>query len=588
MKRLTAIILTIVILSAASAANVYAMGVDIPFDYHISRSTIPAYAKASNDEVVVEAGYFGLIETASSAGEIMVIKNVCYEDIYWLIWTGTEFIGFTENYMIRSEDGYSWTKTEDINNLEHEKYGVSKEKNPFTGSTVGYIDLTDTVDSNHFTYVDDSGQQINVTIFNTGKEYLKFEDCYVYGTGSFIRTLYKSDDRKEWEYVKTSGIDDNSLKNIGTDNIQIINDGKEYLIRNTEFDNSKNIYNQKRGVGVYNFNLELVKPINFTEDNVVDMSYMENTYYITTEAGATYRSVDLDNWEIVGENLGAPIANDQYILYKTRTDIQKGISIANKPYAYEAPILCENGNPAKNIILENITPFGTQVCGDYFVCFTNASAPSDEYNDYSAVKDLDGETLKLSNYISDKARVSFSKDGIYWATIELPVNDVKTIEFTDEAIIIYSNSAQVYFSIKFSDMEQVVPACDTKVQLNDHILGFSQPPVTENDRALVPMRFLFEQMGAAVTWDDATQTATATVPVTTEEEMQTFGLAEENTHTFSVDNTTATVNGSAATMDDPARLINDKTMVPLRFLSENLGFNVHWDEATRTAIVTTE
>ena len=98
----------------------------------------------------------------------------------------------------------------------------------------------------------------------------------------------------------------------------------------------------------------------------------------------------------------------------------------------------------------------------------------------------------------------------------------------------------------------------------------------------------FEQMGAAVTWDDATQTATATVPVTTEEEIQTFGLAEEKSVTFSVDNTTATVNGSAATMDVPARLINDKTMVPLRFLSENLGFNVQWDEATRTAIVTTE
>ena len=73
------------------------------------------------------------------------------------------------------------------------------------------------------------------------------------------------------------------------------------------------------------------------------------------------------------------------------------------------------------------------------------------------------------------------------------------------------------------------------VRLDDKILGFDQPPVTENDRTLVPIRFLFEQMGAAVTWDDATQTATATVPVTTEEEIQTFGLAEEKSVTFSVD-----------------------------------------------------
>ena len=82
------------------------------------------------------------------------------------------------------------------------------------------------------------------------------------------------------------------------------------------------------------------------------------------------------------------------------------------------------------------------------------------------------------------------------------------------------------------------------------------------------MRFLFEQMGAAVTWDDATQTATAAILAGADGE-------QERSVTFGIDNTTATVNGS-------------KTMVPLRFLSENLGFDVQWDEATRTAIVTTE
>lgn len=41
-------------------------------------------------------------------------------------------------------------------------------------------------------------------------------------------------------------------------------------------------------------------------------------------------------------------------------------------------------------------------------------------------------------------------------------------------------------------------------------------------------------------------------------------------------------------MDVPARLVDGKTMVPLRFLSENLGYNVEWDENTNTAIVTTK
>ena len=109
------------------------------------------------------------------------------------------------------------------------------------------------------------------------------------------------------------------------------------------------------------------------------------------------------------------------------------------------------------------------------------------------------------------------------------------------------------------------------VRLNDTILAFDEPPVIENDRTLVPMRFLFEQMGADVEWDQATRTATASM--------------NGATVSFSIDDTTAQVNGTAATMDVPARLINDKTMVPLRFLSENMGYTVTWDEAARTAVI---
>ena len=54
---------------------------------------------------------------------------------------------------------------------------------------------------------------------------------------------------------------------------------------------------------------------------------------------------------------------------------------------------------------------------------------------------------------------------------------------------------------------------------------------------------------------------------------------------FSIDDTSANVNNTVKTMDVPARLINDKTMIPLRFLSEELGYKVEWDNKTRTAII---
>jgi len=47
-----------------------------------------------------------------------------------------------------------------------------------------------------------------------------------------------------------------------------------------------------------------------------------------------------------------------------------------------------------------------------------------------------------------------------------------------------------------------------KVKLNGEYMNFDVPPVMIEDRILVPMRAIFEALGAEVSWDDATQTAT--------------------------------------------------------------------------------
>ena len=123
----------------------------------------------------------------------------------------------------------------------------------------------------------------------------------------------------------------------------------------------------------------------------------------------------------------------------------------------------------------------------------------------------------------------------------------------------------------FSQLREKLPNNPVYVKFNDDILGFDEPPIIEDGSTLVPMRFLFEQMGADVEWDGKTKTTTATL-----------GYKEI---TFSIDNVNARINNKSAKMDVPARLINDKTMVPLRFLSENMGYDVDWDADSRTAIV---
>ena len=343
-----------------------------------------------------------------------------------------------------------------------------------------------------------------------------------------------------------------------------------YMARTNIYDNigkSGRVVESGGHLYILDENFQFLKKIEFDE-YIREMSYIEGKYYvrITNRAhlranvwSATaddiidkvYSSVDLEDWaerpdlEHVPLNNGVKtITMKDYNIYLFEND-----EVTNQ-IVYEDVKVDENMDPYSDTAAQNVL----NLCGEYFYIVTNEGR---YYN------------------------VCLSVDGVYMTKYNL-----KMVQLSSEISSLYIDDTNLY--IKKSDVDRYLQTGDTYVQLNDHILGFSQPPVTENDRTLVPMRFLFEQMGATVTWDDATQTATATVPTTTEEEIQTFGLAEEKSVAFSVDNTTATVNGSAATMDVPARLINDKTMVPLRFLSENLGFNVQWDEATRTAIVTTE
>lgn len=109
------------------------------------------------------------------------------------------------------------------------------------------------------------------------------------------------------------------------------------------------------------------------------------------------------------------------------------------------------------------------------------------------------------------------------------------------------------------------------VRLNDTLLGFAQPPVTENGRTLISVRFLFEQMGGEVRWEEALQKVIVSLG--------------EHSVEVCVNDKTAIVDGEPTEMDVPARLINEKTMVPLRFITEQLGCQVGWDDTYQMVTV---
>ena len=142
-----------------------------------------------------------------------------------------------------------------------------------------------------------------------------------------------------------------------------------------------------------------------------------------------------------------------------------------------------------------------------------------------------------------------------------------------DKLVLWTNERLIEYDM--ADIEDILnekcPSDTPYIEFDGNILGFDVPPIIEDGSTLVPMRFLFEQMGADVEWDGKTKTATATLG--------------DKEITFSIDNVNARINNKPAKMDVPARLINDKTMVPLRFLSENMGYDVDWDADSRTAII---
>ncbi len=107
-----------------------------------------------------------------------------------------------------------------------------------------------------------------------------------------------------------------------------------------------------------------------------------------------------------------------------------------------------------------------------------------------------------------------------------------------------------------------------KVFLNNQELNFDSPPIIDSGNTLVPLRGIFEAMGAQVDWNSITQTATASDGIITV--------------VITLGSTTPTINGTVKPILVPAKIVNDRMMAPLRFVGEAFGGEVAWDSATYT------
>ena len=122
----------------------------------------------------------------------------------------------------------------------------------------------------------------------------------------------------------------------------------------------------------------------------------------------------------------------------------------------------------------------------------------------------------------------------------------------------------------------VSAADDINVIVNGKTVKFDVPPTIISDRTLVPMRAIFEAMGCTVDYDAASQRITA------KNSSKTIILNVNNVSMVVTDQTTGS---KTITLEVPPTIIDDRTLVPVRAISEALDANVGWDGESRTVIV---
>lgn len=109
------------------------------------------------------------------------------------------------------------------------------------------------------------------------------------------------------------------------------------------------------------------------------------------------------------------------------------------------------------------------------------------------------------------------------------------------------------------------------VTVDGATLKFDQPPIMQNDRVLVPMRLIFETLGATVEWDEYNQYVKAT--------------KEDISIAMQIGNNTMVKNGQYITLDTAPILLNGRTLVPVRAVAESLEATVEWRGEINTVVI---
>ncbi|ARR10745.1 copper amine oxidase N-terminal domain-containing protein [Paenibacillus bovis] len=129
-------------------------------------------------------------------------------------------------------------------------------------------------------------------------------------------------------------------------------------------------------------------------------------------------------------------------------------------------------------------------------------------------------------------------------------------------------------ALLLSAPNSVFAATAIKVTVDSATVNFpDQKPVLDNNRVLIPTRFVAQQLGGKVGYNSKSKT------VTIQQGAKTI--------TLKINSAKVMAGGKTVMLDVPAKVVRGRTMVPLRFVSEAMGATVDWNQARSLVSITT-
>ncbi len=308
------------------------------------------------------------------------------------------------------------------------------------------------------------------------------------------------------------------------------------------------------------------------------------TFLGVTAFGAEVDPLNNELFQIVSE-----ISADEYYSVEDNMWTETGALNTESPYYYQFPDYRD---------MEKY-PYNDGIKKDYYTYVEEYQymdvdgTLKDDSHEYqvSGLYDING-TLLYTNPVLETSAMS----GFYSYNLGYVVNSMvywmddgntkvlKTFEniftgeiydfFVDECTGLLNDGSMFFkYGDKFYKVQLIKPAIVT-VLFNGRKLYFDQVPVIEDGRTLVPVRAIFEELGATIDWNGDTQTVTA--------------IKDDVTISLTINNLTATKNGEVITLDVPAKIIGGRTLVPVRFVSDCFGVGVDWNATGKQVVLTSK